>query len=236
MSTPHISAKEGDFAKTVLMPGDPLRAKFIAETYLTDVRQVTAVRNMFGFTGKYNGKEISVMGSGMGCPSIGIYSWELFNFYGVETIIRVGSAGGMAPQLKLKDVLIGMAAATDSNYVKAFNLPGLPALTADFGLIEKAAAYARGHGMSYHVGTLLSSDHFYYPEGNNDTKRWAEWGVLGAEMEAAALYSNAIYAHKKALSICTVSDLVFDLSQQMTPEERQTSLKDMIVMALEIAE
>ncbi len=236
MSTPHINAKDGDFAKTVLMPGDPLRAKFIVETYLSDVRQVNSVRNMFGYTGKYKGKEISVMGSGMGCPSIGIYSWELFNFYQVETIIRIGSCGGLAPKVRLKDIVIGMSVATDSNYVSAFNLPGLPALTADFGIVEKAAAYARENNKRYHVGTLLSSDHFYYPEGNNNARRWADWGVLGAEMEAAALYSNAIYAHKKALSICTVSDLIFDLSQSMTAEERQTALTDMITMALEIAE
>ncbi len=236
MATPHIHAKDGDFAKTVLMPGDPLRAKFIAETYLSDVRQVNSVRNMLGYTGKYKGKEISVMGSGMGCPSIGIYSWELFNFYQVETIIRIGSCGGLAPQVRLNDIVIGMGVATDSNYVSAFNLPGLPALIADFDIVEKAAAYAREHNKRYHVGTLLSSDHFYYPEGNDNARRWAAWGILGAEMEAAALYSNAIYAHKKALSICTVSDLIFDLTQSMTAEERQTALTDMITMALEIAE
>ena len=166
MATPHISAKEGDFAKTVLMPGDPLRAKYIAETYLENPRLVTSVRNMLGYTGTYKGKEISVMGGGMGMPSIGIYSYELFNFYGVESIIRIGSAGGFSDKLQLKDVVIGMGACTNSNYAAQYNLPGTFAPIADYELMQKAIDVAKEQGTRVVVGNVLSSDPFY----NADTK------------------------------------------------------------------
>ena len=184
--TPHNGAKEGDFAKTVLMPGDPLRAKYIAETYLENPRLVTSVRNMLGYTGTYKGKEISVMGGGMGMPSVGIYTYELFNFYGVENIIRIGSAGALSDKLKLKDVVIGMGACTDSNYAAQYGLPGTFAPIADYGLLRRAVEVAEKQGTNVVVGNVLSSDAFYNANKNaNDL--WKSMGVLAVEMEAAAL-------------------------------------------------
>ena len=195
--TAHNNAKANDFAKTVLMPGDPLRAKYIAETYLENPRQVTAVRNMFGYTGTYKGKEISVMGGGMGMPSIGIYSYELFNFYGVDQIIRIGSAGALQDHIKVMDVVIGMGACTDSNYAYQYGLPGTFAPIADYELMNKAIETAKRQGTNVVVGNVLSSDVFYNADPTvND--RWRSMGVLAVEMEAAALYMNAAKAKKKA--------------------------------------
>ena len=184
--TPHNQAKKGEIAKTVLMPGDPLRAKFIAETYLENPRGFNTVRNMLGYTGTFEGKEISVMGSGMGMPSIGIYSYELYHFYDVEAINRIGSAGGIADHVKLRDVVIGMGACTDSNYAAQYRLPGTFAPTADFGLLEKAVSLARAQGVPFHVGNLISSDLFYGDYADSLTD-WKKKGVLAVEMEAAAL-------------------------------------------------
>lgn len=232
--TPHNGAMPGDFAKTVLMPGDPLRAKFIAETYLENPRLVTGIRNVYGYTGTYQGKRVSVMASGMGNPSIGIYSYELFHFYGVESIIRVGSAGAYHPDLKLFDIVIGMGACTNSNYAAQFNLPGTFAPIADFGLVRKAVDACEAIGARYMVGNLMSSDVFY----DDDPEAWLKWrkmGVLAAEMEAAALYLNAARAGKKALAIDTISDII-GTREEATAEQRQTAFDQMIRVALAIAE
>lgn len=231
--TPHNQAKKGDIAKTVLMPGDPLRAKFIAETYLENPRCFNTVRNMLGYTGTFEGRELSVMGSGMGMPSIGIYSYELYHFYDVDAIIRVGSAGGIAEKVKLRDIVIGMGACTDSNYAAQYRLPGTFAPTADFGLLEKAVSFARAQGVPFHVGNLLSSDLFYgdYAESAQD---WKKMGVLAVEMEAAALYMNAARCGKKALAIATVSDLPLT-GEATSAEERQTTFTQMMEIALRLA-
>ena len=232
--TPHNGAMPGDFAKTVLMPGDPLRAKFIAETYLENPKLVTSIRNVYGYTGTYEGKRVSVMASGMGIPSIGIYCYELFNFYGVESIIRVGSAGAYHPDLKLFDIIIGQGACTDSNFAAQYNLPGTFAPIADFGLLRKAVDACEKAGARYMVGNLMSSDVFY----NDDPEAWKKWrqmGVLGAEMEAAALYITAARAGKKALAIDTISDIL-GTKEEATPEQRQTAFDQMIRVALAVAE
>lgn len=232
--TPHNAANQGDFAKTVLMPGDPLRAKFIAETYLKDVKLVTSIRNVYGYTGTYEGKPVSVMASGMGNPSIGIYSYELYQFYGVESIIRVGSAGAYHPDLKLFDIIIGQGACTDSNYAAQFHLPGTFAPIADFGLLRKAVDACESLGARYMVGNILSSDVFY----NADPEAWKAWrsmGVLGVEMEAAALYLNAARLGKKALAIDTISDII-GTTIEATPEQRETAFDQMIRVALSLAE
>ena len=232
MSTPHNSANKGDIAKTVLMPGDPLRAKYIAEKYLTDVKQFNSVRNMFGYTGKYNGKEISVMGGGMGIPSIGIYSYELFNFYDVDTIIRIGSAGGISDDVKMRDLVIGMGASTNSSYADQYNLPGTIAPIADFGLLRAAVETAEKKGINVKVGNVLSSDVFYNADPTfND--RWKKMGILCVEMEAAALYLNAIAAGKKALCILTISDHLYT-GEALDADERQTSFHEMMEVALEV--
>lgn len=231
--TPHNEAKEGDFARTVLMPGDPLRAKYIAETYLENVRQVNGVRNMLGFTGTYKGKEISVMGGGMGIPSIGIYSYELFNFYGVENIVRIGSAGGLQMDIDVDDIVIGMGACTNSNYAAQYKLPGTYAPIASFSLMSKALKIAEEQGTEVHVGNLLSSDTFYSADETANDK-WKEMGVLAIEMEAAALYMNAAKAKKNALCICTISDHIYK-ARALTAYERQTSFNEMMEIALELA-
>ncbi len=231
--TPHIGAKKGDFAKTVLMPGDPLRAKYIAETYLENPRLVTSVRNMLGYTGTYKGKEISVMGGGMGIPSIGIYSYELFNFYDVDQIIRIGSAGAMQDDLNVMDIVIGMGACTDSNYVSQFKLPGHYAPIADYELMRRAIEVAEAQGTNYVVGNVLSSDAFYNADETASTK-WREMGVLCVEMEAAALYMNAVKAKKKALCILTISDHLFK-EAALSAEERQVGFGKMMEIALELA-
>ena len=231
--TPHNQAKKGDIAKTVLMPGDPLRAKFIAETYLENVKCFNTVRNMLGYTGTFEGKEISVMGSGMGIPSIGIYSYELYNFYDVDAIIRIGSAGGIAEGVKLRDVVIGMGACTDSNFASQYRLPGTFAPIADFGLLEKAVALARAQGVNIHVGNLISSDLFYGDYAGSLTD-WAKMGVLAVEMEAAGLYMNAARCGKKALAMATVSDLPLT-GEATTAEERKTTFTQMMEIALRLA-
>ena len=232
MATPHISAEKGDFAKTVLMPGDPLRAKFIADTFLKDVRQVTGVRGMLGFTGTYEGRPISVMGSGMGMPSIGIYSYELFKFYDVDNIIRIGSAGAISPKLKLRDVVLAQGACTDSNYAHQFGLGGTFAPIADFTLLETAVTVARKLGIEPHVGSLLSSDVFYNKAGN--TLDWGKMGVLAVEMESAALYCNAAEAGKRALAICTISDSLIT-GEELPAADRQTTFTQMMEIALGVA-
>ena len=232
MGTPHNAAENGQIAKTVLMPGDPLRAKYIAETYLEDVTCFNTVRNMFGYTGKYKGKEISVMGGGMGMPSIGIYSYELYHFYDVDQIIRIGSAGGLQDDVNVMDIVIGMGACTDSNYASQYGLPGTFAPIADYGLLEKAVEIARAKGASVKVGNILSSDIFYNDDkGVND--KWRRMGVLAIEMEAAALYMNAARAGKKALCMLTVSDHLYK-EDNLSADERQTGFGQMMEIALEL--
>ena len=233
MGTAHNKAEVGDIAKTVLMPGDPLRAKYIAETYLTEVKCFNSVRNMLGFTGKYNGKEISVMGSGMGMPSIGIYSYELYQFYNVESIIRIGSAGALHEDIDLKDIVFAQGACMDSRFAYQYELPGSFAPIADFSLLEQAVSEARALGTRFKVGNVVSSDIFYnvYPEA---AKKWAGMGVLCVEMEAAALYMNAAKLHKKALAILSISDHILK-GTELSPEERQTGFSEMMEIALKLA-
>lgn len=232
MPTAHNNAKKGDIAKTVLMPGDPLRAKFIAETYLENPVCYNEVRGMLGFTGTYKGVRVSVQGSGMGIPSIGIYSWELFNEYDVENIIRVGTAGAIAENVNLREVLIAQSASTNSNYASQFRLPGTYAPTASWNLISAAVKAAEEKKSVYHVGNILSSDTFY--DDSSSLADWAKMGVLAVEMESAALYMNAARAGKKALCILTVSDCPLR-GLATTAEERQTSFRDMMEIALETA-
>ena len=231
--TPHIAAKEGDFAKTVLMPGDPLRAKFIAETFLTDAVLVNNVRGVNGYTGYYNGKRVSVMASGMGMPSMGIYSYELFNFYDIDNIIRIGTAGSIHPDLKIRNVVLAMGACTDSNYGAQYELPGTFAPIASFELLRKAVKVIEEMGnIGYKVGNVVSSDVFY--SDRQTTAAWQKMGALAIEMESAALYMNAARAGKNALTICTISDSLVT-GEVTTAEERQTSFDDMMKIALEIA-
>jgi len=232
MPTPHNNAKKGDIAKTVLMPGDPLRAKFIAENYLENPVCYNEVRGMLGFTGTYKGVPVSVQGSGMGMPSIGIYSWELFNEYDVENIIRVGTAGGIADNVQLRDVVIGMSASTNSAYVSQYRLPGTYAPTASWELLSAAVEAAKTKGSTFHVGNIFSSDTFY--DDADSLAEWNKMGVLAIEMEAAALYMNAARAGKNALCILTVSDCPLK-GLSTTAEERQTTFRDMMEIALEAA-
>ena len=233
MSTPHNKAEKGDFAPTVIMPGDPLRAKYIAENFLEDYKLVNEVRGMLGYTGKYKGKEVSVMGSGMGMPSIGIYSYELFDQYGVENIIRVGSCGAYTDKVRVRDVILVQAACTNSNFAAQYGLNGTFAPIADFDLLLAAKKAADGMGIKTAVGNIFSSDIFY--EGGEGWKKWAEMGVLGVEMESAALYMNAAKLGKKALTILTVSDHFVIKGEDTTSEEREKSFTDMMKIALEIA-
>lgn len=231
--TPHIAAKTGDFAKTVLMPGDPLRAKFVAETYLENPVLVNPVRGINGYTGTYQGKKVSVMASGMGMPSIGIYSYELFNYYDVDNIIRIGTAGSMHPDLKIRDVAFAMGACTNSSFGSQFELPGTYAPICSFELLKKAVEAAEAMGdVNYKVGNFLSSDTFY--DDSMGTMKWAKMGVLCVEMEAAALYMNAARLGKNALAICTISDSIVT-GEATTAQERQTSFNNMMKIALEIA-
>ena len=237
--TPHINATPEDFAKTVLMPGDPLRAKFIAENFLTDAKLVNNVRGIHGYTGTFKGVPVSVMASGMGMPSIGIYSYELFNFFNVDNIIRVGSAGGMNPDIKVRDIIIAQGACTDSNYAHTFNLPGTFAPIADFKLLKTAVDKADELNLNYSVGNILSSDIFYgdlqdVPQNMTPSALWGKMGVLGVEMEAAALYMNAARSGKNALAILTVSDHLLT-GESLSAEERQNSFTDMMKLSLETA-
>ncbi len=231
-NTAHIKASPSDFAKTVLMPGDPLRSKFVAETFLENPKLVNNVRGVQGYTGTYKGVPITVMASGMGMPSIGIYSYELYNFFGVENIIRIGSIGAIADQVKLRDVIIGMGACTNSCYQDQYNLNGKYAPIANFELLSHAVEAAKEIGVNYHVGNILSSDIFYHADpAFNDA--WAKMGVLGIEMEAAALYMNAAVAGKRALAICTVSDHIMR-GEALDADARQTSFTDMMNIALNV--
>ena len=229
--TPHIGAREGEIADRVIMAGDPLRAKFMAETFLENPVQYNAVRGMLGYTGTYKGKRVSVQGHGMGIPSIGIYTYELFNFYGVKRITRTGSAGAYHPDLKIGDVVIGLGACTDSNYAAHYNLPGTYAPVADFQLARAAVEKAEAMGINYRVGNILSSDVFY-----GEDERWREWqkmGVLAVEMEAAALYMNAARSSNEALCICTISDSLVT-GEASSAEQRQTAFTNMMEIAFEI--
>ncbi len=230
--TPHISAKKGEFAKTVLMPGDPLRAKYIAENYLENPVLVNNVRGVQGYTGTYKGKRVSVMASGMGIPSIGIYSHELYNFYDVDNIIRIGSAGAMQPHIKLRSLVFGQGACTNSNFAHQFGMPGTIAPIASYELLEKAVETAKQKGIDYNVGNILSSDTFY--DDGAGSAVWGKMGVLAVEMESAALYLNAARAGKKALCICTISDHLLT-GEALDAEQRQNSFHEMMELALEIA-
>lgn len=232
MPTAHNNAKKGDIAKTVLMPGDPLRAKFIAENYLEAPVCYNQVRGMLGYTGTYKGISVSVQGSGMGMPSIGIYSWELFNEYGVENIIRVGTAGAVADDVDLRDIIIGVSASTNSNYAAQYRLPGTFAPTASWKLVSAAANAAHRQSCTFHAGNILSSDTFY--DDDDSLSQWRKMGVLAIEMEAAALYMNAARTGKNALCILTVSDCPLR-GLSTTAEERQTGFRNMMEIALETA-
>lgn len=232
MGTPHNQAAKGDFAPTVLMPGDPLRAKFIAETFLENPRLVNNVRGVQGWTGTYRGVPVSTMASGMGIPSIGIYSHELFHFYGVENIIRVGTTGALSERLKLRDLVFAQGACTDSNFAHHFDLPGVFAPIADFCLLETAVAAARERGLEPPVGNILSSDVFYHKTRGG--LEWAPMGVLAIDMETAGLYATAAEAGKRALTICAVTDNLVT-GEALPPEERQSSLTEMMEIALETA-
>ena len=231
--TPHINATPSDFAKTVLMPGDPLRAKFIAENFLENAKLVNNVRGIHGYTGTYKDVPVSVMASGMGMPSIGIYSYELYNFFGVENIMRIGSTGSMNENVHVRDIVIGMGACYNSNYARQYNLPGTYSAIADYTMMKTAIQMCEKKGATYHVGNILSSDTFYDADATcND--RWRQMGVLCVEMEAAALYMNASKANKRALAIMTVSDHIFT-GEATTAEERQNSFTEMMEVALETA-
>ena len=231
--TPHIKATSADFAKTVLMPGDPLRSKFIAETFLENPKLINNVRGIQGYTGTYKGVTVTVMASGMGMPSIGIYSYELYNFFGVENIIRVGSAGGLSDDVQLRDVIIGMGACTNSAYQNQYNLNGNYAPIASYELLSSAVEEAKKLGVRYKVGNLLSSDIFYHADPNFN-QGWYKMGVLGVEMEAAALYMNAAAAGKRALAICTVSDHILR-GEALDSDARQNTFTDMMEIALNVA-
>jgi len=235
--TPHNSARSGEIASTVLMPGDPLRAQRIAETMLSNVHQFNTIRNMFGYTGEYQGKKVSVMGSGMGAPSMGIYSYELYAFYGVESIIRIGTCGGLAPEVDVGDIVIAMTASTDSNYAHQYQLNGTLSPAADFELLERAVLNARNKGIRLHVGPIFSSDLFSLYSALPAEEGWRRWGRMGCkatDMECYALYCNAAWMQKKALTLLTCSDSNIS-HKEMSPEARQNSLDSMIRIALDIA-
>ena len=237
--TPHIHAVPGDFGQTVLMPGDPLRSKFIAETFLEDAKLVNNVRGIQGYTGRYHGTRVSVMASGMGMPSIGIYSHELYSVYDVQNIIRVGSAGALQPHIHLRDIVIGQGACTDSRWAEQFRLAGTFAPICSYDMLETAVSIAKERGLPYHVGNLLSSDRFYgddfgVPDSLQANTGWQKMGVMAIEMEAAALYMNAARLGRRALAICTVSDQILT-GEVTTADERQTTFTQMMELALETA-
>lgn len=231
MSTPHNAAKVGDIAETVIMSGDPLRAKFMAEKFLNNAVCFNTVRNMLGYTGTYHGKSVSVMGHGMGMPSIGIYTYELYHFYGVRQIIRVGTAGSIQKGINIGDLILAQGACTDSNYLHQYGLPGTYAPIADFGLLSRAVDKCKEMGVNYQVGNVLSSDIFY-----DDNKEWHQWqkmGILALEMESAALYANAAKAGRKALALFTVSDNLIE-AKAATAEQRQQAFTDMMEIAFSL--
>lgn len=230
--TAHNSAVKGEIARRVLMPGDPLRAEYIAKTYLENPVCFNRVRNMLGYTGTYKGREVSVMGGGMGMPSIGIYSYELYHFYGVEEIIRIGSAGGLEENIKLRDIVLAMGACTDSAYARQYGLSGTFAPIADYGLLKRAEEAARESGLSVKIGNVLSSDAFYHANASSK-EGWRSMGVLAVEMEAAALYMNAAAAGKRALCLLTISDLLFK-EEELSSKERQEGFGEMLSLALSL--
>ena len=231
--TPHNSAKYGDFAKTVLMPGDPMRSEFTAKNFLSDAELVNDVRGVKGYTGRYKGVTVSVMASGMGMPSIGIYSHELYSFYGVENIIRIGSAGGISDSVGLKDIVAALSACTDSNYLSKFDLDGTFAPTCDYRLLSTAEKTAENMGISLKIGSVFSTDIFYSSDPKS-TDRWRDMGVLAVEMETAALYANAAYFKKNALTLCTISDHLTK-GESLSSLEREQGFGEMITLALETA-
>lgn len=231
--TPHNDAYPGQIAKTVLMPGDPLRSQHIAETFLEDRVLINNVRGVQGYTGTWKGVPVTVMASGMGQPSIGVYSWELYSVYDVDNIMRVGSAGSIQDDIKLYDIVIGQAASTTSRYMDVFRLPGQFAPIADFELLSAAVNTARAHGIEPKVGNLLSEDNFYHLDPA-DNDKWRRMGILALEMEAAALYANAAYFHKRALCMCTIADCIYT-GESLTSEERRVSFDSMMEIALDIA-
>ena len=233
MSTPHNEAGKGEIAGTVLMPGDPLRAKYIADHYLEGARCFNTVRNMLGYTGTYQGRKISVMGGGMGMPSIGIYSYELYHFYDVEAIIRIGSAGALQDDLNARDIVIGMGACTNSDYASQYRLPGIFAPIADYGLLKRAVEAAERKEIPVKVGNILSSD-IFYNDDDSVNEKWRRMGVLAVEMEAAALYMNAARAGRKALCILTISDHLFK-EQNLSARDREISFTQMMEIALELS-
>lgn len=230
--TPHIDAVPEDFAETVLMPGDPLRAKFIAENFLENARLVNSVRGINGYTGTYKDRAVSVMASGMGMPSMAIYSYELFKFFNVKNIIRIGSAGSINQNIKVRDIVIGMGACTNSNYASQYGLSGTFAPICSYKLLKACTETATELGLVFKVGNLYSSDTFY--DDSASTAEWAKMGVMAVEMESAALYMNAARLGKNALAICTISDHILT-GEATTANERQTSFTDMMRMALETA-
>lgn len=232
MATPHISAKKGEIAETVLLPGDPLRAKFIAENFLENVVQYNSVRNAFGFTGTYKGKKVSIQGTGMGMPSCGIYSYELIHFYDCKNLIRIGTAGALQKDIKIGELVIAMGACTDSNYASQYELPGTYAPIASFELLSKAVKKAEELNIKHYVGNVISSDAFYGV--NQKTTEWAKMGVYAVEMEAAALYMNAAYANVNALCITTISDSLIT-GEKTTAEEREKTFTSMVEVALSLA-
>ena len=234
MSTHINAANKGDIAESILLPGDPLRAKYIAENFLDNAVCYTEIRNMYGYTGTYRGVPVSVQGTGMGMPSMGIYSWELITEYGVQNLIRIGTAGSFHEDIKIKDVVLGIAASTDSNYQHAFNIPGNFAPNASWELLKKAMEVNKDLGLSVTAGNIVSCDVFYETEPDW-WKKWAKMGVMAVEMEAAALYMNALRAGKKALAICTISDIIGS-PEATTAEQRQNAFHDMMKVALAIAE
>ncbi len=235
MGTPHNSANIGDIAKVVLMSGDPLRAKFVADNFLTDVVCFNEVRGMNGYTGTYKGTRISVMGHGMGMPSVGIYSYELYTAYDVDCIIRIGSAGGIQESLDLGSIVLAQGACTDSNYAAQYGLAGTFSPIASFDVLRTSANVADEQGLTYAVGNVLSSDVFYMPNGKENNARWSGMGVQCVEMECAALYMNAAYLKKKALGILSISDMLVGEPREMSPHDRQTKFTAMMELALETA-
>ena len=232
--TPHINAKAGDFAETILLPGDPLRAKFIADNFLENAKQVNSVRNMLGFTGTYQGKPVSVMGTGMGCASIGIYSYELIHFYGCKNLIRVGTAGALTPKVNVGDIILAQGACSTSSYVKLFRLPGDYAPICSYELLRKAADAAEKLGLKYYVGNVLSSEMYYTShKAVSSGMTWTDMGVLAVEMESAALYSNAAAAGVNALTVLTISDSEFS-GHVTNAEERQKTFTNMMKLALQL--
>lgn len=229
--TPHIGAQYGDIAETVIMAGDPLRVKLMAETFLEEPKLFNQVRGMLGYTGTYKGKRVSVMGHGMGIPSISIYTYELYNFYGVKQIIRVGSAGSIHPDLNIGDLAIAMGACTDSNYAAQFEMPGTFAPIADFDLLRGAVDECERRGFHYRVGNVMSADVFYSENAHND--KWINMGVLAVEMEIAALYMNAARSGNRALGICTISDNIIT-GEALSAEERQNTFTNMMKVAFSL--